>query len=172
MWTILNEARQAGHVHFIGASVYGNAGLAAVHHDGCDCLQVAYNLLDREPERELIPLARERGVGLVMRSVLLKGVLTDRYRDLPVELGSLREAARALDSLAREAGITLPELAYRYVLANPVCAVALVGTGRIPELRAALDYAGAGPLPPDLVLNVRRITVSDPALLNPANWPT
>lgn len=168
--SLLEEARRAGLIRFTGASVYGDAGLAALHRGGYDCLQIAYNVLDREPECELIPLAARHSVGLVIRSVLLKGALTSRHRDLPEQLASLRDAAQALQSLAGEAGMTLPELAYRYVLAHPGCAAALVGTGRLAELEDAIRYAEAGGLPEEVVKNVRRITVTDSSLLNPGNW--
>jgi 1-deoxyxylulose-5-phosphate synthase len=168
---ILEDARSQGLTRFIGASVYGEAGMAALRTGRYDCLQIAYNVLDRSAESELIPLAAQTGAGLVVRSVLLKGVLTGRYRDLPGPLAELREAAAALDSLACQAGITLAELAYRYVLSNPGCAVALAGTGRVEELEATLRFAEAGPLPSDLAAHAGGIALENPALLNPSNWP-
>ena len=168
---ILEEARARGLARFLGASVYGEAGMAALRTGRYGCLQIAYNALDRSAESELIPLAAETGAGLIVRSVLLKGVLTSRYQSLPQALADLSAAAAAMDSLAREAGITLPELAYRYVLGNPGCAVALAGTARMEELEATLGYAEAGPLPPDLSARVSEIRVANPALVNPSTWP-
>ena len=83
-----------------------------------------------------MPLARQAEVGIVLRSVLLNGALTSRYSSLPESTSELKAAATALDALARGAGITLPELAYRYVL--PSHAVALCGTRRLEELKEAI----------------------------------
>ena len=69
-----------------------------------------------------------------------------------------------------EAG-SLPEMAYRFVLANPAVSTALVGTARIEELEAALAYAEKGRLPPALVSAIREINVSDRSQLIPSNWP-
>jgi aryl-alcohol dehydrogenase-like predicted oxidoreductase len=165
----MRELQHEGHVRHIGASVYEEAGPEALRRGGMECLQIAYNPLDRSPEEVTLPLASKTGVGIVVRSVLLKGAITARYRNLPDQLMELKRGADALDVLAREAGITLPELAYRYVLEADV--VALCGTARLEELRAAVDYAERGPLSPDLVARIREIDVADRRVLNPSTWP-
>ncbi|HVZ84467.1 MAG TPA: aldo/keto reductase [Terracidiphilus sp.] len=164
----LRAWQNSGHVRFIGASVYEDAAQQVLQSGLFDCLQIASNALDREAERSLLPAAHAQGVGIVLRSVLLKGVLTERYRELPPEMQPLREAVRSLDALAREAGISLPELAYRYALHAD--AVILAGTARSQELHEAVRYATAGPLDTDLLSAVRQITVPDRALLNPDQW--
>ncbi len=72
--------------------------------------------------------------------------------------------------MGAEAG-SLPEMAYRFVLANPAVSTALVGTARIEELEAALTYADKDRLPPALVSAIREINVSDRSQLIPSNWP-
>ena len=75
--------KSEGRIRAIGASVYGDeAALAAINHGGYECLQIAYNVLDRRPESGVFALAQVRGVGIVARSVLLKGALTNRYQSL------------------------------------------------------------------------------------------
>ncbi|HWC00253.1 MAG TPA: aldo/keto reductase, partial [Bryobacteraceae bacterium] len=129
---ILEDLRAAGCFRFIGASIYGEeAALAAIESGRYDCLQIAYSMLDRRPEQRVIPAAERRDVGLVTRSVLLKGALTHRYRFLPAELDSLK---RAVERLAQAAGVSaadLPEAAYRYVLVREIPQTVLVGTGEI-----------------------------------------
>ena len=164
----LQTIQQAGHVRYVGASVYGDAGFAAVQRGGFDCLQIAYNALDRVAEKELLPAAASRGVGIVARSVLLKGAITSRYRDLPRSLQALKEAVQALEALARAAGMSLPEVAFRYVLGSGV--VALCGTARSEELQAAVEYASRGPLAPDLRREIAKIEIAEPLWLNPGNW--
>ena len=167
---ILRELQREGMARFLGASVYEEAGPAALRRGGFDCIQIAYNALDRAPEKDTLPLAAQTGTGIMGRSVLLKGVITVRYVDLPPELRPLKEAAAELDQLANQAGLTLPELAYRYVLGSDV--VALCGTAHIEELEAAIRYGERGALSADLITRIRSIEVAEPALLNPARWPT
>jgi len=164
------DAKQAGHTRFVGASTYGEeAPLLALEDGRYDCLQVAYSLVDRLMEERVFPLAQERDVGIVARSVLLRGVLTHRHRFLPPQLAELRAAIEKLDGLAGAA--SLPELAYRYVLAHPAVSTALVGTARLGELEQALAYAQFPPLSPDLIACIRQIVVYDRDQLNPSTWP-
>lgn len=168
---IMERARQAGYARFIGTTTYGEAAPLAVLEDGhFDCIQVAYNLLDRQFEERVLPLAKEKEVGVVIRSVLLKGALTYRYAHLPEELHELREAVDAVNSLCSAQSSDLPELAYRFVLGHPVVSTALVGTGRVHELQEIVSFAGCTALPAELLNEIREIVVS-PDQINPGTWP-
>ena len=172
MLAAVEEAQQAGYVRFIGASTYGEEEpLAALRDGGYDTLQVAYNLADKTLEEQVLPLAQQQDVGIVVRSVLLRGVLTHRYHLLPEPLAELRSAIAELSRLAEAEGCNLPEMAYRFVLAHPAVTTALVGTARIEELEAALAFAGRPSLPPARVAAIRQITISDLSQLNPGTWP-
>ena len=175
----VREAQKAGCVRFIGASTYGeDAPLAVLQDGGYDTLQVAYNLADRTLEERVLSSAQRQGVGIIVRSVLLRGVLTHRYTLLPDQLTELRSAIARLNSLVAEsrhfgpadAG-SLPEMAYRFVLANPAVSTALVGTARREELEAALAFAGQGALAPALIAAIRQVPVRDRTQLNPGTWP-
>lgn len=168
---IMERARQVGYARFIGTTTYGEAAPLAVLEDGhFDCIQVAYNLLDRQFEERVLPLAKEKDVGVVIRSVLLKGALTYRYAHLPEELRELRAAVNRVNSLRDTQDTSLPELAYRFVLGHPVVSTALVGTGRVHELQEIVSFAGCTALPAELLNDIREIVVS-PDQLNPGTWP-
>jgi aryl-alcohol dehydrogenase-like predicted oxidoreductase len=170
--SILLDLKRQGLVRAVGASVYGEeAALAAIAGGACDCLQIAYSVLDRRPESRVLAAALGSDVGLVARSVLLKGALTERSRLLPDALASLKSAIEKMDALAAREKILLPELAYRYVLSQPLLQTALVGASSASELRQAVDFAGQGPLPPGLVGEIRCLAMPDEFYLNPGNWP-
>jgi len=169
--TVLGELRNQGRLRWIGVSVYSEgAALAAIHSGRYDCVQVAYNALDRGVESSVLGEAERANVGIVARSVLLKGVLTDRYRYLPHHLDALQTAARELEQVASEAGVSLPELAYRYVLSRPVPHSALVGASNLEELESAVRFVDAGPLPSEAIARIRKVKVSNEELLNPSKW--
>jgi len=169
---VLDDYRRAGVIGAIGASTYGEAAaLAALDDPRCDVLQIAYNLLDRRPEARVLPRAAAAGVAIVVRSVLLKGVLTHRAAWLPEALAPLRQASQQLAAIAGQSGIGLPELAYRYVLAHPAVSAALVGTAHQRELDDALGFAAAGPLDATTCDAVRAVTIDDERLLDPPTWP-
>ena len=168
---IMERARQVGYARFVGTTTYGEAAPLAVLEDGhFDCIQIAYNLLDQQFEERVLPLAKEKDIGVVIRSVLLKGALTYRYAHLPEELRELREAVDAVKSLCIAQSSNLPELAYRFVLGNPVVSTALVGTSRVHELQEIVSFAGCTALPAELLNDIREIVVS-PDQLNPGTWP-
>jgi aryl-alcohol dehydrogenase-like predicted oxidoreductase len=169
---VLDDYRRAGVIGAIGASTYGEAAaLAALDDPRCDVLQIAYNLLDRRPEAHVLPRAAAAGVAIVVRSVLLKGVLTHRAAWLPDALAPLRQASRQLAAIAARAGVSLPELAYRHVLEHPAVSAALVGTAHQRELDDALGFAAGGPLDAATRAAIRAVTLDDERLLDPPTWP-
>jgi aryl-alcohol dehydrogenase-like predicted oxidoreductase len=171
VWEALQNERQRGHIRFAGASVYGERGALEAIATGYDCLQIAYSVLDRRPEDRVLKEAATRDVGIVVRSVLLKGALTHRYRDLPDSMASLKHAVERMNGMASNEVASLPELAYRYVLAHPAVHTALVGTARVEEMEAAVGYASRGALSGDLAARIRSVRVEDERWLNPGNWP-
>lgn len=164
----LHEMRQQGKVRYVGASVYEDAGPEALRRSEFECLQIPYNALDRVAEKTILPAALEKGVGIVVRSVLLKGAITSRYRELPDELAELKAASASLERLAETAGMPLPEMAFRYVLSSDL--IALCGTARRQELKSAIEAANRGPLDAELIVQIKKIDVVDRRLLNPGNW--
>lgn len=168
----LAKLKHSGGILKIGASVYGEeAAVAAIEHGGYDCLQIAYSILDRRLESRVVGLAQQKGVGLVARSVLLKGALTYRYRYLPAALSSLKAAVQRMEVLAELHRMTLPELAYRYVVSQPVPETALVGSASISELTQAIGFAALGPLSGNQIAGIQSIPMPEAVDLNPGNWP-
>lgn len=164
----LMDLKSAGLVRAIGASVYDEeAAIAAIRSGSFDSLQVAVSALDRRLEATVLPAAQAAGVGVVARSVLLKGALTDRARYLPEELAPLKRAVEQLERL----GGCLPELAYRYVLSLPGIDCVLNGATSETELESALLWAERGPLPPGTLASIRATELLSPEMLSPAFWP-
>ncbi|MBT3344819.1 MAG: aldo/keto reductase [Gemmatimonadetes bacterium] len=164
---------ERGRVRSWGASTYETIALAdALSEPKLRVIQVAYSLLDRRLDDELLPRARVQGVGIVLRSVFLKGVLSDRRRQLSQEMAPLARAADAAARIAAEAGLALSQVALRFALFSGAGDVTLVGTAQQEELQENLEACAAGPLPEDVVAALMAIEVEDSSLLNPGNWPT
>ena len=169
---ILQELQKAGSIRFLGATTYGeDASLAALQDGRFDCIQIAYNLLDREPEGQKSCPWRNQRTWILVRSVLLKGALTQRYSHLPGGLEELKSAVEEILAIAKAGSSSLPEFAYRFVLAHPVVSTALVGTAFVDELQAAVAYCTRGPLSSQTQAAVRQVIIKDRRLLNPGNWP-
>ncbi len=169
---ILLAEREAGRIRLLGATVYTEAeALAAIRAGVFDVIQVPFNGLDRGMAGRVFPEAAQAGVGVVARSVYLKGALTPRARQLPEALRPLREAAARLVDTVAGSWEALPAVALRYCLGAEGVSCVLVGPRSSTELRQALDAAARGPLPPEARARVEAVGVDDPSLLNPVNWP-
>jgi L-galactose dehydrogenase len=98
------------------------------------------NLLEDELEEELVPLAAQRGIGLLSASPLLQGLLTDApppaWHRSPAPVLAV---APRLAALCREAGTELAAVAIRYAVERPGIASTVVGIADRRQLDANLD---------------------------------
>jgi aryl-alcohol dehydrogenase (NADP+) len=137
-----------------------------------DSVQPRYNLLFRQIERELLPLCREEGIGVIPYNPLAGGFLSGKHRresgPTPGTRFTLgRAAARyqdrywherefdtieALRPLAAEAGMSLTRLAVAWVLAEPAITSPIVGASRPDQLD---DVLAAAEKPLDAGLKAR-----------------
>jgi len=169
---LLLEAKQQGKIRYLGASVYGEAtALAVIGSKQFDVLQVAYNLLDQRMAQRVFPAAERAGVGVIVRSVFLKGALTPRAEWLPATLVGLRKAAERVRETFHASWQVLPEVALRFCLSTPQVATVLTGASSPNELTQALAAVEAGPLSEQLLACTPDLGLSDDRLLNPSYWP-
>src|SRR5205823_125073 len=90
---VLSTLKREGSIRALGLTIYDcAAGQFAVRSGLFDAIQIPFNVLDRGMGC-LLESASRMGVGVVIRSVLLKGVLTDAAQDLPEWLAALRCAS-------------------------------------------------------------------------------
>lgn len=132
-----------------------------------DSVQVSYNIFDQAPEDELFPACRELGVAAIARVPFDEGSLTGSltvdsswpdgdWRNtyfVPENLAATVERVERLRPLAH--GITMSELALRFLLTNPDVATVIPGMRSRRHVQANADAAAAGPLPAALVEALR-----------------
>ena len=169
---MLQRFKQQGLARTIGASTYGSAAPCRAIELGVDALQIAYNILDQRLADDIMPLAQAKGVGIIVRSVFLKGALTPRAADLPPHLAPLQQQSEAIAHYAHS--LTPPlrrsEIALRFVLSQTTVTSALVGVRTEEELEAALQTADSPPLPSAIMNHLAAFRVLDPMLLDPSTW--
>jgi aryl-alcohol dehydrogenase-like predicted oxidoreductase len=150
------ELVRAGKVRAFGLSNVDEEGLElAAARAPVACVQNSYSLLDREPERGLLPLCERHGIAFAAFSPLAGGWLTGKYhRGAPAPSGSrmtLRpepyrhletDATYAgldrLEHAAAERGLDSATLALAWLLADPRVGSVVVGPRRPDHLRPAL----------------------------------
>jgi aryl-alcohol dehydrogenase-like predicted oxidoreductase len=112
-----------------------------------DSVQVVYNVFDQNPEDELFPACRELGVAVIARVPFDEGSLTGTmkngmtwpegdWRNLYFTRDKLRETLQKVDALRADvpAGMTLPELALRFILSNKDVSTVIPGMRRIKHV--------------------------------------
>jgi aryl-alcohol dehydrogenase-like predicted oxidoreductase len=152
----LDELVAAGKIGAYGLSNVGAAQVReALAAGSFGWVQNSYSLLDREAERELLPLLAEHGLGFTPYSPLAGGWLTGKYRrNEPSPPGSrmtmrpgpyehLRDDAvfDLLEDLERRAaaeGTTMASLAIEWLLANPQVTAVIVGPRSPAQLEPAV----------------------------------
>jgi aryl-alcohol dehydrogenase-like predicted oxidoreductase len=134
---LLERERDRGAVGAIGATHYSPSAfdeLAAVMRSGrISAIQIPYNPYERDVEREILPLAEELGLGVVIMRPLGGGRLVGRAPD-PADLEPLR--AFGVE--------TWPQALLKWVLSDPRCHVAIPATSRPGRMRENVA-AGAPP---------------------------
>ena len=85
----LYKLKKQGKVRLVGASTYGvDMPKAALEREVFDTLQVAYNLIEQQVEN-VVFIAKRQDVGIIARSVLMKGILTDKRFRISSELNPI-----------------------------------------------------------------------------------
>ena len=80
LWASLNRLKEQGKIKHIAIAVNtATEGIWLIERDLVEVLQITYNLIDRTVEEMLLPLAQEKGIGLMARKPLSRGVLTGKF---------------------------------------------------------------------------------------------
>jgi aryl-alcohol dehydrogenase-like predicted oxidoreductase len=169
---VLLGAQQEGKIRFLGATVYTEAeALAVIEAGHFNVLQVAYNVLDQRMAPRIFPAAEQAGVGIIVRSAFLKGVLTAKAQWLPSEMFDLRQAAEQAKDVLGGSWQSLPEIALRFCLSAPQVTTVLVGVRTMEELKQALIAVEDGPMSEGSLAHTADLALADERLLNPSYWP-
>lgn len=146
-WAQAIEALKAeGKVRYFGISTDDHAsGIWAINH-GADFLQIEYDLLDPSAEDALLPLAREKNIGIMIRTPLARGLLSGKFRSgeaIPAEQQWRRPTGDRLQlRLARvdqlrflvRDGQTLAQAALRWLLAQDGVHCVIPGARTVEQL--------------------------------------
>ncbi|MCC5938343.1 MAG: aldo/keto reductase [Lunatimonas sp.] len=162
--------KQSGKVRSIGASTYTVAeSTVAVESGIWQVVQLPFNLLDQR-QATVFDGAANRGVGLVIRSVLLKGLLSERGKNLPLPLERVEEHIQKLADLAGTMNIDLTTLAIRFALSFEAVSSVLVGIDRESYLLHAIEAARNPHLDENVFDTVKRLAFPDPEFIDLPHW--
>ncbi len=171
------DAVAAGKVRSVGMSNYAAWQLAEARclteRNGWPPVHVSqpmYNLLSRRVEDEYAEFSERYQMHDIVYNPLAGGLLTGKHTDpgrpepgsrFGSELGEMYrgrywnavqfEAVAALRDVAGQAGLTLVELAFRWLLSRPLVDAVLIGASRLDQLETNLAAADGPPLGSDVL---------------------
>ena len=182
----LDQLVRHGHVRYVGVSNWAAwqivKALGIAERLGLsrfESLQAYYTVAGRDLERELVPMLRSEGLGLMVWSPLAGGLLSGKYgRDQQGEAGSRRiafdfppvdkdrayDAIDAMRPIAEAHGVSVAQVALAWLLAQPQVTSVIVGAKR-PEQLA--DNLGAT----KLVLSAEEMATIDAVSKLPPEYP-
>jgi aryl-alcohol dehydrogenase-like predicted oxidoreductase len=168
----LQELKNSGKVRAVGLSLNRWQpwnGVQAVRAGMVDSVQVVYNIFDQNPEDELFPACREKNVAVIARVPFDEGSLTGTltaashwpvgdWRNGYFSGENLRETLQRVEALKKilPEGMTLPELALRFILSNPDVSTTIPGMRKTHNVDANLAVSESGPLSADLLAELRK----------------
>lgn len=138
--------------------------LKTLHTGLIDAVQVIYNIFDQAPEDNLFPLCRKMDIGVIARVPFDEGTLTgtltketvfpkEDWRStyfVPENLSSSVDHAEALRLLIPE-GMTMPEMALRFILSNPDVSTTIPGMRKLKNVVANMEAGDGKGLSKDLL---------------------
>ncbi len=169
---VVEDIKGQGLVHAFGVSVNRwepDNCMNTLRTGHIDAVQVIYNIFDQNPEDHLFPLCNELDIAVIARvpfdEATLTGTLT---KDSKWPQGDWRNTYFVSDNLNASvdraealrplipAGMTMPELALRFILANPTVSTIIPGMRKIKNVEANIAASDGKPLPLDLVQELKR----------------
>jgi aryl-alcohol dehydrogenase-like predicted oxidoreductase len=168
----MQDLKREGLVHAVGLSLNRWEpwnGIKTIRTGLIDAVQVIYNIFDQAPEDELFPLCRELDVGVIARVPFDEGSLTGTLtKDSTWPAGDWRgtyfvaenlipsvERADALKPLV-PAGSSMPDMALRFILANPDVGTIIPGMRKPSHVKANIAASDAAPLSRELLAELKK----------------
>ncbi len=169
--TAMDDLKREGLVRAVGISINRwepENAIRALRTGLVDAVQVIYNIFDQAPEDELFPVCRELNIGVIARVPFDEGTLTGTltldskwpegdWRNSyfgPENLKASVERAEALRPTI-PVGMTLPEMALRFILSNPDVSTIIPGMRKLKNVEMNIAASDADRLEPGLIQRLR-----------------
>jgi aryl-alcohol dehydrogenase-like predicted oxidoreductase len=161
--SVLTDLVHSGKIRAFGTSTLPASNLVEAHwvaeRRGLErprTEQPPYSILTRSIEREVLPVAQQYGMGILVWGPLGQGMLTGRVRQgqdtdvIRAKFNTVFRDERRLDAverlipLAEDAGLSMPHLAMAFAISHPAVTSALLGARtmeQLDDLLAGIDVA-------------------------------
>jgi aryl-alcohol dehydrogenase-like predicted oxidoreductase len=167
----VEKLKSDGWVRFFGLSLnrwQPENGIKALRAGLVDVVQVIYNIFDQSPEDELFPVCEELNIGVIARVPLDEGSLGGKmtaattfpesdWRAKYFSPDNLKKTMARVDKLKPVVpkGMTLPEVALRFILSEPTVSTTIAGMRKPEHVRQNISASDMGPLDASLLQTLK-----------------
>ncbi len=170
-WAALTLLKEQGKILYAGWSVQSfketeQAYLLDKYYKQVDVIQVRYNLLERDAEKNLFPRAEKYGIGVIVRIPLLFGFLTgkftrqttfseDDHRRFNLSTEKLIDYSQKLEKIQplfdRFPEQTKTQVSLRFCLSHPACSTVIPGAKTPEQVAENCSASDLGAIPLNLI---------------------
>jgi aryl-alcohol dehydrogenase-like predicted oxidoreductase len=134
-----------------------------------DVIQLPFNLMDQS-QATLFSRTAEKGIGIMVRSVLLKGILSKKGQHLHPALKDVEMHRKHYDELLNDSAPDLATLAIKFALSFTEVSSVLVGIDRMDYLHNSLAAADGIYLDEKTLSRARQLGYPHPGFLDLTRW--
>lgn len=120
-------------------------------------VMMQYSLLDRRPEEEILPYLHDKGIGVMVRGPLAKGLLSDRTFEnldggsleenyLDYTNAELKELLSSIRSRLLNKDRVLTDISMQFVLSNPAVQTICAGASSVEQIKDNARAVNSRPL--------------------------
>jgi aryl-alcohol dehydrogenase-like predicted oxidoreductase len=165
-----SNLKKKGVIRATGVSVYSvDETKKAINSGNWDAIQLPFNLMDRSQETNF-SIAEEQGVGILVRSVLFKGILSNKGRNLHPALKNVGRHIKLYNELLNNTGYDLATLATKFALSFNQVSSVLVGIDRMDYLEKSLAVADGNYLDKETLNRAKDLQYPDLHFLDLPKW--
>lgn len=144
----LDDMRREGIIRGIGAGLNeADAAVRLIEAADLDCLMLAgrYTLIEQQTLDDVLPLAQQKGVSIIIGAPFNSGVLasgataTARYNNKPLE-PALRQRVLTMEAICRQFDVPLAAAALQFPLAHPAVVSIVAGMASADEVARNVGY--------------------------------
>jgi aryl-alcohol dehydrogenase-like predicted oxidoreductase len=158
IFDIMGKLKLQGKIRAIGISIFEPVeGVETIKNEMSDCIQVVYNVLNRQAAKDLFPLARERNIGIIAREPLSNGILTGKFNGFEIfETGDVRKPwpkeyfqhlvsfSHDLKNLLEDENRSMAQAALQFVLSQPAVSTVIPGMKTEIQVEENLNTVNLG----------------------------
>lgn len=156
VFDLLENLKKEGKIRASGVSISRmEEGIHLIKNQKVDVLQVLFNILNQEPARELFPIAEQNKVGIIVRVPLASGLLTGKFTAestfdtddvrrnylTPERMKETMEAVDRIQSLTRETGYSITQIALAFILSHPAVSAPIPGAKNAAQVEQNVSAA-------------------------------